>query len=91
MEWGLEIYNTLYPYPINATYQIWCFSGSWGRKSCVTGLLHFNARQVIPLLNVRVRGTVNSLVRVPHEIHEYQTPTQNDDSTLSNIFDAIYM
>lgn len=71
MERGLEIYNALYPYPINATYQIWCFSGSLGRKFVRNWLLYYNARQVIPLLNARARGTVNSLVRVPHEIHEY--------------------
>ena len=37
--------------------------------SWVTGLLHFNTRQFITLLNVS--EDVNSWLRVPYEVHEH--------------------
>ena len=48
--------------------------------SWVTGFRHYNARQFITSLNVC--GDVNSWVRVTHEIHEHQSPTKNNDSTV---------
>ena len=44
------------------------------------GLLHYNARQFITLINIR--WDVNSWVRVTDEIHEHLSPTNNDDSSV---------
>ena len=46
----------------------------------VTGFKHNNARQFITSLNVC--GEVNSWARVTHGIHEHQSPTKNNDSTV---------
>ena len=36
-------------------------------------------------LLIKVRGHVNSWVRMTHEIHEHQSPTNNNDSTVNRI------
>ena len=49
----------------------------------VTGFKHNIARQFITSLNVC--GEVNSWARVTHGIHEHQSPTKNNDSTVCAI------
>ena len=51
--------------------------------SWVTGLRKYNAGKFITSLNVH--GDVNLWVRVTHEIHEFQSPTKNNDSTVLHI------
>ena len=50
--------------------------------SLVTGLLHYNARQFITLLNVY--GDVSLWVHLIHKIH--WSPSNNDDSTKVVLF-----
>ena len=45
---------------------------------------YYNARHIITLLNVR--GDVNSWVKGTYEIHEHQTPTNNNESTVLAVF-----
>ena len=51
--------------------------------SWVTGFRHNIARQFTTSLNFC--GDVNSWVRVTHEIHEHQSPTKNNYSTVCAI------
>ena len=48
--------------------------------SWVTGLLCVNPRQFIILLNIS--GDVNLWVRVTHQIHDFWSPKNKDDSSL---------
>ena len=51
--------------------------------SLVTGMLHYNADQIITLLNVL--RDVNSWVSLLQGSHEHETPTNKDDSRVSGI------
>ena len=57
--------------------------------SWVTGLLHYNARQFITLLNVH--GDINSWVGVTHKIHEHcpLPPTNKDDSRVFHFWKSV--
>ena len=60
-----------------------CFVGIY-----LTGLLNYNAKHFITLFNVH--EDVNSWLRVPYEVHEHWSPTNNnksrEGSTLLSVF-----
>ena len=46
----------------------------------MTGLLHYNVRQFITSLNGL--GVITSKIWITHEIHEHETPTNNNHSVV---------
>ena len=52
----------------------------WDVVLWITGLLHYNARQLCTLINIH--GDVTSWVRVIHEIIKHYSSTNFDNSTV---------
>ena len=75
--------NSSHVYLIHGGQCLWIVKNlpvRWDVVLWITALLHYNARQLYTLLNIR--GDITSWVRVIHEIIKHYSSTNNDNSTV---------